>query len=67
MCVIVFCRSSEWYTISSDLRSELRRIEDDGEFWMPWSELWKIFTDITVCSYTPDFDGDGFSDRLSEY
>lgn len=61
----LYCSSNDWFTIDGAARAELRKIEDDGEFWMPWTEFWKIFTDITICSYTPDFDGDGLSDGLS--
>ena len=61
-----FRSSSEWYTVSAVQRSQLREIEDNGEFWMPWSEYWKIFTDLTVCSITPDYDSDGISDGLGK-
>ena len=62
-----FHSSSEWYTVSAVQRSQLREIEDNGEFWMPWSEYWKIFTDLTVCSITPDYDSDGISDGLGKW
>ena len=45
-------------------RVQLREIEDNGEFWMSWTEFWKIFTDLTVCSITPDYDSDGLDDGL---
>ena len=64
--IIDFRSSSEWYTVSAVQRSQLREIEDNGEFWMPWSEYWKIFTDLTVCSITPDYDSDGISDGLGK-
>ena len=47
-------------------RVQLREIEDNGEFWMSWTEFWKIFTDLTVCSITPDYDSDGLDDGLGK-
>ena len=64
--IIDFRSPSEWYTVSAVQRSQLREIEDNGEFWMPWSKFWRIFTDLTVCSITPDYDADGISDGLGK-
>uniref|UniRef100_A0A1I7SLZ9 Calpain catalytic domain-containing protein n=2 Tax=Bursaphelenchus xylophilus TaxID=6326 RepID=A0A1I7SLZ9_BURXY len=42
--------SPEWEQVSSAHKAELGiTVDEDGEFWMPWDEFIRYFTDISVC------------------
>uniref|UniRef100_A0AAF5PJC4 Calpain catalytic domain-containing protein n=3 Tax=Wuchereria bancrofti TaxID=6293 RepID=A0AAF5PJC4_WUCBA len=42
--------SQEWEQVTDAYKKELGIIvEEDGEFWMPWNEFIRYFTDISVC------------------
>ncbi|XP_067650492.1 calpain-A-like isoform X2 [Haliotis asinina] len=56
-------KSPEWDTLVRG--RDLRRIRDEGEFWMSLSDFMDKFTQTTICSLTPDFDKDGQSDPLN--
>ncbi|XP_046585474.1 calpain-1 catalytic subunit-like isoform X1 [Haliotis rubra] len=56
-------QSSEWDTLAKG--KNLRRIRDEGEFWMELSDFMQRFTQTTICSMTVDFDKDGQSDPLN--
>jgi len=58
--------SPEWNQVNKKSQQKLRQVKDNGEFWMPWSSWWEIFTDMTICSYSPDYDSDGITDGLGE-
>ncbi|CAD5229547.1 unnamed protein product [Bursaphelenchus okinawaensis] len=42
--------SPEWEQVNSAHKAELGiTVDEDGEFWMPWDEFIRYFTDISVC------------------
>uniref|UniRef100_A0A8R1XSZ6 Calpain catalytic domain-containing protein n=1 Tax=Onchocerca volvulus TaxID=6282 RepID=A0A8R1XSZ6_ONCVO len=42
--------SKEWTQVTDALIKELDiTVEEDGEFWMPWNEFIRYFTDLSVC------------------
>ncbi|CAG9532196.1 unnamed protein product [Cercopithifilaria johnstoni] len=42
--------SQEWEKITDAHKKELGiTVEEDGEFWMPWNEFTRYFTDLSVC------------------
>lgn len=56
--------SSEWKSISEDEKKKLNlSYDDDGEFWMGFSDFCANFTRVEVCMLSPDSAGD--SDRKS--
>uniref|UniRef100_A0AC35G5F8 Calpain catalytic domain-containing protein n=1 Tax=Panagrolaimus sp. PS1159 TaxID=55785 RepID=A0AC35G5F8_9BILA len=41
---------SRWEEVTEAQKQELgMTVDEDGEFWMPWEEFVKYFTDISVC------------------
>uniref|UniRef100_A0A914CZX1 Calpain catalytic domain-containing protein n=1 Tax=Acrobeloides nanus TaxID=290746 RepID=A0A914CZX1_9BILA len=59
--------SPEWEQVTPAQKAELGiTVDEDGEFWMPWEEFVKYFTDISVCQLfnTGWF---GFSKEFNEY
>lgn len=59
--------SEEWLAINEMMRGSLQSLRDDGEFWMSWTEYLNVFTDMTICSFSPDYDSDGLSDGLGGF
>ncbi|KAL3989271.1 Calpain-5 [Acanthocheilonema viteae] len=42
--------SQEWEQVTDAHKKELGiTVEEDGEFWMPWNEFIRYFTDLSVC------------------
>ncbi|MCP9257760.1 Calpain-5 [Dirofilaria immitis] len=42
--------SKEWNQITDEHMKELGiTVEEDGEFWMPWNEFIRYFTDLSLC------------------
>uniref|UniRef100_A0A7E4VK90 Calpain catalytic domain-containing protein n=1 Tax=Panagrellus redivivus TaxID=6233 RepID=A0A7E4VK90_PANRE len=41
---------TRWEQVDDALKKELGiTVDEDGEFWMPWEEFVKYFTDVSVC------------------
>src|SRR5690606_6507271 len=41
---------TRWEQVTQQQKQELGiTVDEDGEFWMPWEEFVKYFTDISVC------------------
>ncbi|KAL7636763.1 UNVERIFIED_CONTAM: hypothetical protein RMT77_012517 [Armadillidium vulgare] len=48
-------KSYEWNSVSEDERDKLGiTFDDDGEFWMPFSDFISNFTAMDICDVTPD-------------
>jgi calpain-5 len=42
--------STEWELVTTAQKEMLGiTVDEDGEFWMPWDEFTRYFTDISVC------------------
>ncbi|EJD74438.1 calpain-5 [Loa loa] len=42
--------SKEWEQVTDEHKLELGiTVEEDGDFWMPWNEFIRYFTDLSVC------------------
>ncbi|VDK54000.1 unnamed protein product [Anisakis simplex] len=42
--------STEWTQVTDAQKKEIGiTVDEDGEFWMPWNEFVRYFTDISVC------------------
>ncbi|VDM99133.1 unnamed protein product [Thelazia callipaeda] len=42
--------SQEWEQVTDEQKKELGiTVNEDGEFWMPWDEFVRFFTDLSVC------------------
>ncbi|XP_063765675.1 calpain-1 catalytic subunit-like [Eleginops maclovinus] len=55
-------RSPLWQTVSSKDREMCLSVADDGEFWMSLEDLCEFYTDLDICSVSPDFlDGNSSS------
>ncbi|XP_020508309.2 calpain-2 catalytic subunit isoform X1 [Labrus bergylta] len=46
--------SCQWDTVSSDDKSKLNHVSEDGEFWMSYSDFIKWFDKLEICNLTPD-------------
>ncbi|XP_026166039.1 calpain-2 catalytic subunit-like isoform X2 [Mastacembelus armatus] len=46
--------SSEWNYITEDEKAKLSRVDEDGEFWMSYSDFIKHFSRLEICNLTPD-------------
>ncbi|KAK6166904.1 hypothetical protein SNE40_023508 [Patella caerulea] len=55
--------SAEWQQLPSGTVEN--PIKDDGEFWMALEDFLQYFSQLTICSITPDIDCDGSGDCLS--
>ena len=44
-------------------RSKLNVDDENGEFWMEYSDVCKFFRAVTTCTIDPDIDGDGDGDQ----
>jgi hypothetical protein len=40
--------------------------KSDGEFWMSYKDFCKHFSEVTICTVGPDFDGDGVADNVGK-
>lgn len=48
----------------NDIKVELELTsQDDGEFWMGYSDFRKEYCNMIICNLSPDFDHDGISDK----
>lgn len=47
--------SAEWGRISPDTRQRLLQQQNDGEFWMSLQDFRENFSQLVICSLTPDF------------
>uniref|UniRef100_A0A915AZC1 Calpain catalytic domain-containing protein n=2 Tax=Parascaris univalens TaxID=6257 RepID=A0A915AZC1_PARUN len=42
--------STEWAQVTDAQKKEIGiTVDEDGEFWMPWNEFIRYFTDISIC------------------
>ncbi|KAJ4938898.1 hypothetical protein JOQ06_028364, partial [Pogonophryne albipinna] len=48
-------RSPLWQTVSSKDREMCLSVADDGEFWMSLEDLCEFYTDLDICSLSPDY------------
>ncbi|XP_018423573.1 PREDICTED: calpain-13-like [Nanorana parkeri] len=48
-------KSPTWTELREEDRQRLRRVRDDGEFWMSWEDFSLEFSIIILCNHTPDF------------
>uniref|UniRef100_A0A8C2IQ99 Calpain-1 catalytic subunit n=1 Tax=Cyprinus carpio TaxID=7962 RepID=A0A8C2IQ99_CYPCA len=46
--------SREWREIDPSLRSRLHNCQEDGEFWMSFSDFMREFSRLEICNLTPD-------------
>ncbi|XP_061141330.1 calpain-2 catalytic subunit-like isoform X2 [Syngnathus typhle] len=46
--------SSEWRYVSDDDRQRLTNRQEDGEFWMSFSDFLREYSRIEICNLTPD-------------
>ncbi|KAF3844457.1 hypothetical protein F7725_007620 [Dissostichus mawsoni] len=58
-------RSPLWQTVSSKDREMCLSVADDGEFWMSLEDLCEFYTDLDICSLSPDY-LDGNSQLLDQ-
>ncbi|ESP00170.1 hypothetical protein LOTGIDRAFT_141267, partial [Lottia gigantea] len=56
--------SAEWQQLPPGMVDN--PVKDDGEFWVSLDDFLQYFSQLTVCSLTPDVDCDGSSDCLSK-
>nr|XP_034308923.1 calpain-8-like [Crassostrea gigas]XP_034308924.1 calpain-8-like [Crassostrea gigas]XP_034308925.1 calpain-8-like [Crassostrea gigas] len=54
--------SREWQSIQGIIEGPNK---DDGEFYISLEHFLYLFTTLTICNITPDFDSDGRSDSLN--
>nr|XP_057914489.1 calpain-2 catalytic subunit-like [Doryrhamphus excisus] len=46
--------SSEWRYVSNDDRQRLTNRQEDGEFWMSFSDFLREYSRLEICNLTPD-------------
>ncbi|KAL1252852.1 hypothetical protein QQF64_017545 [Cirrhinus molitorella] len=46
--------SREWREIDPSVRSRLHNCQEDGEFWMSFSDFMREFSRVEICNLTPD-------------
>ncbi|ESP00632.1 hypothetical protein LOTGIDRAFT_112339 [Lottia gigantea] len=57
----------EWLRVPEHIKLELEvTSQDDGEFWMSFSDFRKEFCNMIICNLSPDFDHDGVSDKAGK-
>ncbi|CAG5132389.1 unnamed protein product, partial [Candidula unifasciata] len=57
----------EWKRVPEVVKKELDvTAQDEGEFWMSYSDFRKEYSCMIICNVSPDFDHDGISDK-AEY
>ncbi|KAH7728797.1 calpain-5 [Aphelenchoides avenae] len=60
--------SVEWEQVTDAQKAELGiTVDEDGEFWMPWDEFVKYFTDISVCQLFNTIAAESTTVRYNEY
>ncbi|XP_013421779.1 calpain-A [Lingula anatina] len=53
-----------WQWLDEKTREKLHHIsKGDGEFWMRYEDFCSEFSEVTICTLGPDFDGDGVTDQ----
>ncbi|XP_075194082.1 calpain-2 catalytic subunit-like [Anomaloglossus baeobatrachus] len=62
-------KSEEWNKLDPLIRKDLNSQKEDGEFWMPFSEFVKEFTEVEICDVTMSeiCCGDNYKWCLTEY
>ncbi|KAL6105854.1 capn14 [Pungitius sinensis] len=58
-------QSSLWKTLSAEARQALLSVVNDGEFWLTLEDFCKFYSDLDICSLSPNF-LDGGSSRQWE-
>ncbi|XP_040207250.1 calpain-13-like isoform X2 [Rana temporaria] len=48
-------KSLTWKELREEDRQTLRRVREDGEFWMSWEDFSLEFSIIILCNHIPDF------------
>ncbi|XP_074642195.1 calpain-B-like [Tubulanus polymorphus] len=57
-------KDSNWKWVDDDTKNRMNfNRKPDGEFWMSYKDFCKHFTEVTICTIGPDYDGDGVSDK----
>ncbi|KAM4693044.1 calpain-1 catalytic subunit-like [Discoglossus pictus] len=46
--------SPEWNELDPSEKNKLQLKMEDGEFWMPFTEFERLFTNLEICNLTPD-------------